>query len=137
MECIFCKIIRKKIPAEIVFENKEVISFLDIMPVNKGHCLVLPKKHAEHFLELDRKTLASLMQACQKIGKVMMKSLNAGGFNIILNSDKVAGGEIAHPHFHVIPRYAGDGIKNWQHKNYQEREIQEFAQKIRSFVKRR
>ncbi len=133
-ECIFCKIIRKEIPAEIVFENKEVISFLDIRPVNKGHCLVLPKKHAEHFLDLDSKTLTSLMQACQKIAKAMMKALSAGGFNIILNSDKVAGGEVAHPHFHVIPRFVGDGIKNMPHKEYNELEIQEFAQKIKRFL---
>jgi len=137
MECIFCKIIGREIQAEIVFENKEVISFLDIRPVNKGHCLIVPKKHFEHFLELDEKTLSSLVKTCQKVAKAMVQALNAGGFNLILNSDKVAGGEIAHPHFHLIPRFQGDGVKNLPHKNYEEGEIKEFAKKIRSFVKRR
>ena len=134
MECIFCKIVKNELPAALVFENKEIISFLDIRPVNKGHCLVLPKKHVETFLDLDTKTLHALMSVCQKVAKAMVQGTNAGGFNIILNSNNVAGGEIPHAHFHLIPRFQGDGIKNWPHKSYQEKELGQFAEKIKRFL---
>ncbi|MEK0346637.1 MAG: HIT domain-containing protein, partial [Nitrosopumilus sp.] len=70
-DCIFCKIIAGKIPSAKVYEDKNVISFLDIMPANKGHCLVVPKKHYETLLDIPDEDLTSLIKATKKITKAL------------------------------------------------------------------
>ena len=66
-DCIFCKIIDGKIPAARVYEDAYTIGFLDIMPANKGHCLVVPKKHVQTLAEMEDKYLAAAIFAAKKI----------------------------------------------------------------------
>ena len=65
-ECIFCKIIKKELPSEKVFENEDVIAFLTIGPVNKGHTLVVPKKHVVNLFDMDDETVAHVFSAAKK-----------------------------------------------------------------------
>jgi len=106
--CIFCKIVNKEIPAKIIYEDDETMAFLDINPRNEGHTLVIPKKHYDNLLEAPETTLASMMNVTKLICKRMKNKLNAKGFNIVINVEKVAGQEINHLHLHIIPRYAED-----------------------------
>lgn len=106
--CIFCKIVNKEIPAKIIYEDDEIMAFLDINPRNEGHTLVIPKKHYDNLLEAPDNTLAEMMRVAKLLCERMKDKLNAKGFNIVINVEKVAGQEINHLHLHIVPRYGKD-----------------------------
>ena len=108
MENIFLKIINREIPADIIYEDDLVIAFLDIMPVNKGHTLVVPKKHFVNILDGDPETLAHMIKISQKVAQAQVKELGAEGFNLVVNNGVAGGQEVMHSHFHIIPRYTND-----------------------------
>ena len=134
-DCIFCKIINGKIPSAKVYEDNSVISFLDIMPANKGHCLVVPKKHYETLLDIPDEDLANLIKATKKITKALSLSIGNVSYNIIMNNGKVAGQLVAHAHIHIIQRFRGDRLRlRWSHKRYTEKEMKSVQEKIKKFV---
>jgi len=104
-ECIFCKIVNGEIKANVVYEDLDVIAFLDINQTTKGHTLVIPKDHHETFLSAPREVMHRVMDVAQRIGQAQMKQLLARGVNIIVNNYPSAGQIIPHFHVHVIPRY--------------------------------
>ncbi len=110
--CIFCKIANKTIPSTIIYEDDDVMAFLDINPVTYGHTLIIPKEHYETFLSVPKEIMHKVMDLAQRIGQVHIKQLGAKGVNILTNCYKAAGQEVPHFHVHVIPRYtATDGFK--------------------------
>lgn len=129
-DCIFCKIIAGEIPSTKVYEDDKVFCFLDIAPINKGHTLVIPKKHAENLYSIPRDDLAFCVEACQSMAKALKASLRCDGVNLGMNNEKPAGQLVLHAHFHVIPRYEGDGLKHWPGGAYAEGEAEELATKI-------
>lgn len=134
-ECIFCKIADGKIPAAKVYEDSNIMSFLDIMPANKGHCLVVPKKHYETLLDIPDDDLKNLIIATKNVAKALSLSIGNGSYNIVMNNGKEAGQLVAHAHIHIIPRFKGDRLRlNWSHKKYDEKEMEEIQEKIRKFV---
>ena len=133
-DCIFCKIIKGEIPSAKVYEDEFVISFLDIAPNNKGHCLVVPKKHSNDFLEMDEKSIDSVFCAAKKIANAIKNSLKCD-FNIVMNNGKSAGQVVFHSHVHVVPRFEGDGFEYQKSKKeYKGSEIKEFAEKIKAHI---
>lgn len=135
MDCLFCKIIKGDIPSEKVYEDELFVAILDINPVNKGHILVLPKKHSENIFDFDEPEISNIMKVIKKLSNVLMKTLNAEGINIIQNNCKAGGQIIFHSHFHIIPRFTGDGIKiGMVHGKYEEGEMKKYADKIRAGV---
>jgi len=134
-DCIFCKIADGKIPSTKVYEDSNIISFLDIMPANKGHCLVVPKKHYETLLDIEEKDLENLIKVAKKIAKALTLSIGNGSFNLIMNNGKEAGQLVAHAHIHIIPRFKGDRLRlKWSHKKYIEKEMKNIQDKIKKFV---
>lgn len=110
--CVFCKISNKVIPSTIIYEDDDVLAFLDISPVTYGHTLVIPKKHYDSFLSCPKETLHKCFDLAQRIGQVQIKQLGAKGVNILTNCYEAASQAIPHFHIHVIPRYeANDGFK--------------------------
>jgi len=107
--CIFCKIIKGEIPSKKVFENEEILAFLDINPITKGHTVVIPKNHYETILDLPEGEMQKFFSALKKVASMIKKNLDADGFNILQNNFKAAGQEVPHMHFHIIPRMEGDG----------------------------
>lgn len=106
--CIFCKIIKKEVPANILWENDNFILFLDANPKGEGHSLLVPKKHFESLSEVSGIYKDKFVEAMQEAGDFLMDKYNAGGFNIVLNNGKVAGQVIPHIHFHFMPRKQGN-----------------------------
>ncbi len=104
MNCIFCKIIAGEIPAYKVYENENVLAFLDITPKTLGHTLVIPKNHSDDILALDSKEF-DYMGEIQKIAKILHEKFQFDGINLVNNCGKVAGQEVFHTHFHLIPQY--------------------------------
>ncbi|MFX1299824.1 MAG: HIT family protein [Promethearchaeota archaeon] len=111
-DCIFCSIVAKKIPAHVVYEDDEILAFLDIRPINPGHTLVIPKAHVANLNELDSMLAGRQFQVAGRIAAALRKSgIKCEGINVWLADGKAAFQEIPHIHIHVIPRFVGDGIR--------------------------
>ncbi|MFH1390896.1 MAG: HIT family protein [Candidatus Diapherotrites archaeon] len=110
-ECIFCKIGEGEIPAKKIYEDQNTIAFLDVFPAAKGHSLIIPKKHYATLLDIPEMELKEVIQIVQKIGAAVMKATQADGFNVLQNNKEAAGQVVPHLHFHIVPRFKGDGLK--------------------------
>lgn len=124
-DCIFCKIIKKEIPVNIIFENENILAFLDINPVNKGHVLVIPKAHHENFWSTPDNILAEIAPIVKKIGVAVKKATNC---DFVV--EMTYGLDVSHMHIHVIPRFLDDGLKTWPSKKYDDSEIDKFRELI-------
>lgn len=107
-DCIFCKIVKKEIPAKIIEENEFAIAFLDVNPISNGHTIVIPKKHISNLMVCDSdEILYETMKMVRHIAKVLdISKLQPWGINYLSNQGPMAGQVIYHWHFHVIPKYA-------------------------------
>ncbi|MBI3027496.1 HIT family protein [Candidatus Woesearchaeota archaeon] len=134
-DCVFCKIIGGKIPSAKIYEDEKVISFLDIMPANKGHCLVVPKIHAQTLVEMGDEDLSAAIKATKKVARALSLSFGNGSFNIVMNNGKEAGQLVNHAHIHLIPRFQKDRLRiKWSHLKYEGDEIKDYAEKIKKFI---
>jgi histidine triad (HIT) family protein len=107
-DCIFCKIAEGVIPSHKVYEDDDVLAFLDISQVTPGHTLVISKKHYDNFLTAEKDIMHKVMDVAQRIGQAQISILGAKGVNILTNVNKEAGQSVFHFHVHVIPRYIRD-----------------------------
>ena len=103
MECIFCKIVNGEIPSYKVYEDDNVMAFLDVNPYNPGHTLVIPKEHTLDINSIDDDMLMNVMKASRIVSKKLSEKLNCEGFTLIQNNGFVQ--EVKHFHMHVIPKY--------------------------------
>ncbi len=135
MQCIFCKIIRGEVNAEILYENEYALSILDINPIHYGHALIFPKQHSETFLTIEDQYLTGLVKATQVVSKAIVNAFQPDGFNIFSNNGKAAGQSVFHFHFHVTPRYNDDNIKFLlELKKYSQDEMKEYADRLRHHI---
>ncbi len=132
--CIFCKIVNNEIPSQKVFENDEVVAFLDIQPVRFGHTLVIPKKHYDNFMSTPLEVVSDIFSVVHKLANDITKAMKADGFNLSLNNGKAAGQVVDHTHVHIIPRYNDDGLKAWDKLIYQDKQMSELAEQIRGVI---
>lgn len=102
---VFCQIIDGTIPCYKLYEDEDVLAFLDISQVTKGHSLVISKKHFDNFLSTPQEIMHKVMDVAQRIGQVQIKMLGTKGVNILSNCYEAAGQSVMHFHVHVIPRY--------------------------------
>src|SRR3989344_9310869 len=108
-DCLFCKIAAGAIPNFTVYQDDNVLAFLDIHPCSKGHTVVVPKTHFGTLSEMSAKDWGRVMGGLQKAIKRVDEVLAPGGLNIGINERPVAGQAVPHVHWHIIPRYEGDG----------------------------
>lgn len=108
-DCVFCKIIEGKIPGKIVYEDDDVVAFLDANPVSKGHTLVVPKKHVEDIHGAEG--MQYMWDALVKISDALDQAFEPEGINIAQNNGEAAGQEVFHLHFHVTPVYTGEELE--------------------------
>lgn len=131
IDCVFCKIIRGELPSTKVYEDNQVLGFLDIKPVNPGHALVIPKKHYVNIHDMSDEMFGKVAVAAKKIADALLK-IGVKGVNIGMNNGVVAGQVVFHAHVHVMPRYGKDSFSLWVGKEYAGNEREEVAEKIRS-----
>jgi len=105
MECLFCKIIEKKLKTNIIAENEEAIAILDIYPASDGHTLIITKKHFANVAEVDEKSWKYLLPLIKKTINKLQVAFQPSGFNVITNMNEMASQSIFHLHVHVIPKY--------------------------------
>jgi len=129
-DCIFCKIVNGEIPCNKVYEDDDFLAFLDNYPVNKGHVLVIPKKHFRWVYDVDKH--GEYWNVAKKIVGAQLKAFEPTFVHYI------TWGEIPHAHIHVIPRYADDGHPGFidfkLKKKFSDKEMKEIAEKITSFL---
>jgi diadenosine tetraphosphate (Ap4A) HIT family hydrolase len=111
-ECIFCEIVAGRAPASVVYEDERALAFMDIQPVNPGHMLLIPKRHATFLADLDVATGGHLFRSAMRMAAALRRSgLRCEGVNLFLADGEAAFQEVFHVHLHVFPRFAGDPFK--------------------------
>jgi histidine triad (HIT) family protein len=109
--CIFCDIVVGAAPASVVHRDDFCTAFMDIRPVNPGHVLVVPNRHAIGLGDLPSETGGQMFRVAQHIAAAVRKSgVRCEGVNLFVADGEAAGQDVFHVHLHVIPRYAGDGF---------------------------
>jgi len=125
--CIFCKIVKKEIPCNLVYEDKNFLVFLDIKPINHGHLLVIPKKHVVWMQEADDKIIGNIYKLAKKMMLALKQSLKCDYVQL-----SVVGNEVPHFHIHLIPRYYDDNFRNFPTKEYLKKEDTKILNKIKN-----
>lgn len=108
---LFEKIINREIPAKIIWEDEDVIAFLDISQATQGHTLVVPKQATESVLTATPEVVSKVNCTAQMLSLKLMEAFGATGVNILTNANEVSGQTVPHYHVHVIPRYDADELK--------------------------
>ena len=128
--CVFCKIIKNGESLKI-YEDEKTICLLDINPISKGHCLVIPKEHFRDIFDIDDDNLKNIVSVSKKISTTLKQKLGATGVNILHASGDSAQQSVFHFHFHLVPRYKDDGLDTWPKSNYKEKSLEEIYQKLK------
>jgi histidine triad (HIT) family protein len=110
MPTIFDKILSGELPSHKVYEDDHVYSFLDINPIAKGHTLVIPREAKERLHELSDESAAAIGRALPRICRAVMKASGAVDYNILQNNGAPAHQAVMHVHFHIIPKFADEGL---------------------------
>lgn len=131
-DCIFCKIIEGALPSHTVYEDDGVKAFLDINPINPGHVLIVPKRHSTDMLAAPEEDIVRCVQTIRRIAPGVMKAVGAEAFNLGLNNGTYAGQIVPHVHFHLMPRFPGDGRHLWSPIPTTQEELKNIGDKIRT-----
>jgi histidine triad (HIT) family protein len=106
--CIFCKIINGEIPSYKVYEDDDVLAFLDITQVTPGHTLVISKKHYTNILDIPEDLYLKVQKVVYQLTPQIVTKMDAKGVNILNNNNEMASQSVMHYHTHIIPRYSRD-----------------------------
>jgi histidine triad (HIT) family protein len=109
--CIFCNIVAGRSPASVIYQDADVMALLDINPVQRGHTLVIPKKHYVDIWDIDPQVLVKVVTVTQRVARRMGDVWETEGVNIFGANGKPAGQDIYHFHMHVIPLGKGERTK--------------------------
>lgn len=132
-DCIFCKIINKELPSNVVYENDKVIAFLDVFPVSLGHTLIVPKKHFVNIYDIEEDCLVEIIKVTKKLALAYKEIFGVDNLQLINNAGKHGQQDVFHFHIHLIPRKEGDGIDLAHVKDEKIREqFSEFLDKIKN-----
>jgi histidine triad (HIT) family protein len=132
--CIFCKIARGEIPCAKVYESDKALAFLDIQPVNEGHTLVIPKEHYETLIDIPEELLAEMSSTVKMVSSMVKNGMKAHGFNVMMNNNEAAGQVVPHAHFHIVPRFKGDGLRLWEGKKVKTGDIEKTKEAITAYM---
>ena len=130
-DCIFCKIVDGSIPSHKVYEDDSIYAFLDIFPANRGHTLVIPKKHVKDIHEADAETYGLVATTAKVVADLLNKQLRSDGTTVFQMSREAGWQTVFHLHMHVIPRWENDGLhKPWEIAPATETDLLEVLQQI-------
>ena len=130
-DCFFCNILSGRIPCNKIYEDEQVLAFMDIRPVSDGHTLVVPKAHFEKLHQCPPEVLSNISSCVGKIVQAVVGAVGAAGYNVLCNNGRVAGQLVDHVHFHLIPRNEGDKVfTRWPAYEYEQGRADAIAEKI-------
>jgi histidine triad (HIT) family protein len=107
---VFAKILRKELPAHIVYQDAHTLAIMDIMPRAPGHCLVIPKTPARNILDITEKSLVAVTKSLRKVSIAVKRAFDADGITIHQFNEDAGGQVVFHLHFHIIPRHLGEPL---------------------------
>jgi histidine triad (HIT) family protein len=135
MDCVFCRIRDGQIPSARVYEDERTIAFMDINPLNDGHALVIPRTHAATIFEADEADLRAAIATAKRVATAILKALRPDGLNLLQANGAAAFQSVPHFHFHLIPRFTGDGKGfDWPVVAGDRARIQAVAERIRGVL---
>jgi len=139
-DCIICKLLSGELEVSMVFQDDCCSAFMDIQPVNPGHVLVVPNRHAPDLASLGEEEGAQIFRIGQRLATVLRSGIvRCEGVNFFLADGEAAGQEVFHVHLHVFPRYVGDGFRLVLPSTYtqkpERKELDALAEKIRSTLR--
>jgi histidine triad (HIT) family protein len=108
-DCVFCKIRDGQIPSVTIDEDGRTLTFMDINPLNPGHCLVVTKRHAPTLFDADVEDLQAAMATAKRVAGAIREALRPDGLNLLQANGAAAFQSVPHFHLHLIPRWASDG----------------------------
>jgi histidine triad (HIT) family protein len=136
MECAFCKIRDGQIPSFKIYEDQKTLAFMDINPLNPGHCLVATKSHAATIFDADQADLQAAISVVKKVAAAVRSAVRADGVNVLQANGAAAFQSVPHLHFHVIPRFANDGKGfDWKLVPGDREEIRKNAERIQTVMR--
>jgi histidine triad (HIT) family protein len=130
--CVFCAIVAGDDPAAIVLDEEDLVGFLDVRPVFKGHTLLVPRDHVATLPDLPAGLRDPFLEAGQRLSRAMTTALGAQGSFVAINN--VVSQSVPHLHLHVVPRTKGDGLRGffWPRTTYaDEAEMADYATRLR------
>ncbi|HYR40531.1 MAG TPA: HIT family protein [Methylomirabilota bacterium] len=132
-DCIFCMIRDGKIPSAKVYDDQRTLAFMDINPLSRGHCLVVPKAHAATLYDAEAEDLKAAIATAKKVAGAIRKTLNPDGLNLLQANGAAAFQSVPHFHLHLIPRWTNDGKGfDWKEVPGNREEIMGTADRIRA-----
>ena len=108
-DCIFCRIVDGDIPSRTVYEDDDVLAFLDVNPLAPGHTLVIPKAHHERLNDLPADIGSEVFAALHRLTPTVEAAVDASASTVAFNNGGAAGQEVPHVHGHIVPRFGDDG----------------------------
>lgn len=120
---IFAKIIRGEIPAVKVYEDDDVLSFMDVFPQSPGHTLVIPKRAGRNIMQTDEAEVVLAIKAVRHIADAVRKALEPDGITVLQYNGAPAGQSVFHLHFHIIPRYEGLDLAGHGHNQMADMDV--------------
>ena len=133
-DCLFCDIVAGVVAGHVVLETEDMVGFLDIRPVFKGHTLLVPRRHVGTFPDLPADLRDPFLGVGQRLATAMVDGLGAQGSFVAMNN--TVSQSVAHLHLHVVPRTKGDGLRGffWPRTKYVDGEAEEYADRLRAVL---
>ncbi len=133
-QCVFCKIVSRKLPSHLIFEDSEYIAFLDAAPFNLGHTLVCPKKHGETLWDMSESEIGGLFALTSRISKAVVNATGMDGFRLVQNNGEAANQIVPHVHVHIIPVKLNEKGKWMDRKKFEPEQMSRIATSIRDVL---
>jgi histidine triad (HIT) family protein len=139
VNCVFCKLLAGELEVSMIHRDDLCAALMDIQPVNPGHLLVVPCRHAPYLSDLTEEEGAQMFRVAQRLAGALRKTgIKCEGVNFFLADGEAAGQEVFHAHLHVFPRFQGDGFELVLPPDYSERperkELDEIAAKLKALL---
>jgi histidine triad (HIT) family protein len=130
-DCVFCKLTSCEQEVSVIHQDDLCLALMDIQPINPGHALVVPRRHAPYLADLDAEVGAQMFRVAQRVAAALREcGVRCEGVNFFLADGEAAGQEVFHVHLHVFPRYSGDGFGLKLPADYNDRPAREDLNEI-------
>jgi bis(5'-nucleosidyl)-tetraphosphatase/histidine triad (HIT) family protein len=131
--CVFCRDVIRDRKASIVYENDQVMAFMDIAPVEPGHVLVVPRDHYANIMDIDEPVYLEVHRVTRMISPAVVRAVGADAVNIGQNNGACANQRVFHYHVHIIPRFCSREL-NWGRRTMEDEELEQMAVLIRNEI---
>jgi histidine triad (HIT) family protein len=129
VDCIFCKISKKEIPSNVVYENERFLAFLDINPIKEGHTLIIPKEHNEDVFTMESELYQEIWDLAKKLSPALKRATDAKRIGVI-----VEGFLVPHAHVHLVPLHHGNELNPENARPASGEELENMTEKIKKEI---